>query len=270
MSINLAELWRVIVLGIVEGVTEFLPISSTGHLIVFADFLNFEGSVGGTFEIFIQLGAVLAVVWFYRRDLGSQVRAVPTDRKVQRFWLNLLIAFLPAALIGFVLHDWIKAHLFRSWVVALAMVVGGVVLLLVERRDHSAGTADLYDVTPRQALGVGLAQVFALIPGASRSATSIIGGLLGGLDRPTATGFSFYLAIPTLGLATVFDLMTSLDQITAGDVVNLVVGAVVSFVVALIAIRWLLGYIAHHDFKIFGAYRIVAGLVVLAWALLVS
>jgi undecaprenyl-diphosphatase len=270
MSINLAELWRVIVLGIVEGITEFLPISSTGHLIVFADFLKFEGSVGGTFEIFIQLGAVLAVVWFYRRDVWQQVRAVPSDRSVQRFWVNLAIAFLPAALVGLVLHDWIKEHLFRSEAVALAMIVGGIVLLLVDRREHAGGTQALYDVSPKQALGVGLAQVFSLFPGASRSATSIIGGLLAGLDRPTATGFSFYLAIPTLGLATVYELVTSLDQITRSDVVNLILGAVVSFVVSLVVIGWLLRYVAHHDFKPFGVYRIIAGLVVLSWALWLS
>ena len=267
MSINLAELWRVIVLGIVEGITEFLPISSTGHLIVFADFLKFEGSVGGTFEIFIQLGAVLAVVWYYRRDLWRQARAVPSDRTVRRFWLNILIAFLPAAVVGLVLHDWIKAHLFQSTVVALAMIVGGVILLLVDRREHSVSTVSLYDVSPKQALGVGLAQILALIPGASRSASSIIGGLLSGLDRPTATAFSFYLAIPTLGLATLFELIKSLDQITAGDVLNLALGTAVSFVVSLVVIGWLLRYIAHHNFKPFAVYRIVAGLLVLAWAL---
>lgn len=264
---TLATLWRVIVLGIVEGITEFLPISSTGHLIVFADFLNFEGSVGGTFEIFIQLGAVLAVAWFYRRDLWQQIRSAPRDRSVQRFWLNLLIAFLPAALIGLLVHDWIKAHLFNSTVVAASMIIGGVILILIERRDHSRGVANVFDVTPKQALGIGAAQTLALIPGASRSASSIIGGLLGGLDRPTATAFSFYLAIPTLGLATVVDLLGSLDQITRGDVLNLVVGTVVSFIVALFAIGWLLRFISHHDFKPFGVYRIVTGIVVLVWAL---
>ena len=267
MPIDLAELWRVIVLGVVEGITEFLPISSTGHLIVFADFLKFEGSVGGTFEIFIQLGAVLAVVWYYRHDLLGQVRAVPKDRAVQRFWLNLAIAFVPAALVGFFLHDWIKEHLFQSSVVASAMIVGGIVLLLIERHDHSGGTVSLVDVSPKQALGIGLAQVFSLIPGASRSATSIIGGLLVGLNRTTATGFSFYLAIPTLGLATVYELITSLDQITPGDLFNLFVGTAVSFGVSLLVIGWLLRYIAHHDFKPFGVYRVVAGVLVLAWAL---
>jgi undecaprenyl-diphosphatase len=291
MSTTLADLWRVVVLGIVEGVTEFLPISSTGHLIIASDLLNFEGSLGGTFEIFIQLGAVLAVVWYYRRDLWQQVRSVlaviwfyrrylrlrskqdtnevPPDHAMIRFWLMVAIAFFPAAGIGFLLHDWIKERLFNPQVVASALIVGGVILLLIERRDHSSGTESVYDVTPKQALGIGLAQTLSLIPGASRSASSIIGGLLMGLDRPTAAAFSFYLAIPTLGLATLYELATSLDQISAGDALNLLVGTVVSFFVALLVISWLLRYIAHHDFKIFGWYRVVLGLIVLAWFWLV-
>jgi len=265
MSETFADLWRVVVLGIVEGITEFLPISSTGHLIITSDLLTFQGSLGGTFEIFIQLGAVLAVVWYYRRDLWQQARSAPRDRAVQRFWLNLAIAFIPAAAVGLLLHDWIKERLFTPPVVATALIVGGVILLLIERRDHAQGTASVYQVSPKQALGIGLAQVLALIPGASRSASSIIGGLLMGLDRPTAAAFSFYLAIPTLGLATLFDLAGSLDQITRGDALNLLVGTVVSFVVALLVINWMLRYIAHHDFKIFGWYRLALGAIVLAW-----
>lgn len=266
---NLAQLWKAVLLGIVEGLTEFLPISSTGHLIIFSDLLDFEGSLGGTFEIFIQLGAVLAVIFYYRADLWQQVRTAPHNRTVQRFWLNILIAFLPAALIGLLLHDWIKEVLFTPWVVALALVLGGVIILVVERRDHSVGTSSVYSVSPRQALGVGLAQIISLIPGASRAASTIIGGLLSGLDRPTATGFSFYLAIPTLGMATVYDLATNLDQVSSGDALNLLVGTVVSFLVSLLVIRWLLRYISNHDFRVFGIYRIVVGLVVIAWFYLI-
>lgn len=261
------ELLKVIILGIVEGITEFLPISSTGHLIVVADLLNFQGSIGGTFEIFIQLGAILAVIWYFRRDLWFQVRTVTRDRPVQRLWLNLLIAFIPAAALGFLFHDWIKEVLFSPIVVAIALIAGGVVLILIERRDHSGGTASIYAVTRRQALSVGLWQTLALIPGTSRSASSIIGGLLGGLNRTTATAFSFYLAIPTLGLATIFDLATSLDQITRNDAVNLLVGMAAAFVAALLAIGWLLRYVAHHSFVVFGVYRIAAGVVVLTWFL---
>jgi len=268
MSGVLSDLWRVIVLGIVEGVTEFLPISSTGHLIVVADFIGFQGNLGGTFEIFIQIGAILAVVWYYRRDLWNQARALPGDRPVQRFWLNIFVAFVPAAVVGFLLHDWIKEALFSPLVVAISLAVGGIVLILVERHDHSEGIRDLYQVSLPQALGIGVAQVVALIPGTSRSGASIVGGLLAGLDRRTATAFSFYLAIPTLGGATVYDLLKNLDQVQPQDALNLLVGTVVSFVVALFTIGWLLRYVSNHDFKPFGVYRIVAGLVVLAWWLL--
>jgi len=155
-AISIAELWRVIVLGIVEGITEFLPISSTGHLIIASDLLNFSGSLGGTFEIFIQLGAVLAVVWYYRRDLWQQVRSVPHDRAVQRFWLNGVIAFLPAALIGLLVHDWIKERLFNPVTVAVALVVGGVILLLVERRVSGAhNNAVRHDATTGARGGAG-------------------------------------------------------------------------------------------------------------------
>lgn len=261
----MSDIWQAILLGVVEGVTEFLPISSTGHLIVAADLIGFEGSMGGTFEIFIQLGAILAVVVFYARSLWAQARTLRRERSVQRFWLHVLIAFAPAAIVGLLLHDWIKEVLFTPAVVASTMIGGGIVLLVIERRAYTGLIKRLYDIAPRQALGVGIAQIAALIPGTSRSAASIIGGLLTGLDRRTATEFSFYLAIPTLGSATVFDLLTNLDQISAGDALNLAVGTATSFIVALLTIRWLLGYISRHDFRIFGVYRIVMGLVVLAW-----
>lgn len=264
----MSELLKAVILGLVEGITEFLPISSTGHLIVVSDLLNFEGSLGGTFEIFIQLGAILAVVWFYRRDLWAQAQRLPQDRRVQRLWLNVAIAFVPAAALGFFLHKWIKSVLFSPVVVALALIVGGVVLIWVEHRGHAGDTGDLMAVSPRQAVIVGLAQVFSLIPGTSRSAASIVGGLLGGMDRPTATAFSFYLAIPTLGMATLFDLLTSLDQISAQNALLLAVGMATAFVSALVAVGWLLRYVASHDFRAFGVYRIAAGLVVLAWFLL--
>lgn len=261
------EVVKAIILGIIEGITEFLPISSTGHLIVASDLINFAGSLDGTFEIFIQLGAILAVIWFYRRDLWQQVRATPHDRAVQRLWLNLFIAFVPAAAVGFFIHDWIKEALFNPLVVAAAMIIGGAVLIVVDRRRHAGHTASLYDVTPRQALAVGVAQILALVPGTSRSATSIIGGLLGGMNRQTATAFSFYLAIPTLGTATLFDLATNVSGVGRQEALLLAVGMVAAFIAALLAVGWLLRYLAHHDFVVFGVYRIVAGLVVLAWFL---
>ncbi len=256
----------VIVLGVVEGLTEFLPISSTAHLLIAADLLGFQNSIGGTFEIFIQLGAILAVVAYYARDLIAQARSLPTSAATRRFWIAVGVAFLPAAAAGLALHSWIKQVLFESpLVIAWALIVGGLVLIAVERLPQRATTThDLQQVSLLQALGIGVAQVLALVPGVSRSGSSIVGGLLGGLDRRTATAFSFYLAIPTLGAATLADLAGSASQITASDAGRLLLGTIVAMVVAWISIGWLLRYVAGHSFVIFGIYRIVAGALILA------
>jgi undecaprenyl-diphosphatase len=264
------EWLKAILLGGIEGVTEFLPISSTGHLLIASDLLRFRGGTDGTFEIVIQLGAVLAVLGYYANDLLGQARAVRRDPAVRRLWLGIVLAFLPAAIIGVLLRGWIKAVLFASpTVIAASFIVGGIILIAFERLPRRAPTTTaLTGVTLHQALGIGVAQICALIPGVSRSGASIIGGLIGGLDRPTATAFSFYLAIPTLGAATVLDLVTSLDQLTGAQIGQLFVGGVVAFVVAWAALGWLLRYVAHHSLVAFGCYRIVAGLVILGliWA----
>ncbi|WP_324715316.1 undecaprenyl-diphosphate phosphatase [Carboxydochorda subterranea] len=253
------------VMGLVEGVTEFLPISSTGHLILAGDILRFGGPLAATFEIFIQLGAVLAVVWFYREDLSRQLRTLASDTGVRRLWFNVVVAFVPAAVVGVLLHRWIKAVLFSPVVVAVSLFAGGIALLLVERRRHAEQVHELRAVSTRQALVVGLAQTLSLVPGVSRSAASIVGGLLSGLDRTTATAFSFYLSIPTLGLATLFELATSLSGLGAGDLLLLGVGLVVAFASAFVAVGWLLRYVATHDLRPFGWYRILIGLLVLLW-----
>lgn len=259
------DLVKVIILGIVEGLTEFLPISSTGHLIVAAALLDFGAGMDGTFEIFIQIGAVVAVIAYYRHQLVQQIAALPRDSGVQRFWLGIAIAFVPAALIGFLFIDQIKAALFNPTVVAVSLIVGGMVFLIVERLGiaHKAETHDVTRISLRQALVVGLVQILSLIPGVSRSGSSIIGGMLGGMDRATATQFSFYLAIPTLGIATLYDLFKSLDTLQSGDLVYLLVGAVVSGIVAWLSIGWLLRYVSRSNFTAFGYYRIVAGIVIL-------
>jgi undecaprenyl-diphosphatase len=258
--------WEVVTLGVVEGLTEFLPISSTAHLLIAADLLRFPSSIGGTFEIFIQLGAILAVILYYARDLAAQARAVPASPLARRFWLGILIAFIPAAIVGLALRKWIKAVLFASpQIIAASLIVGGIVLIAVELLPRRpATTTDVERVSFGQALAIGVAQIFALIPGVSRSAASIVGGMLAGLDRSTATTFSFYLAIPTLGAATVVDLLGSLGQLSAGDLTRLAVGTLVAFAVAWLSIGWLLRYVAHHSFVAFGIYRIAAGLAVLA------
>ena len=256
--------WSVVTLGVVEGVTEFLPISSTAHLLLISKLLNFQDNIGGTFEIFIQLGAILAVVVYYTRDLLAQAQAFPHSAPTRRFWFAILLAFLPAAIVGLLLRDWIKTVLFASpTVIAWALIIGGVVLVGIERMALRVTTTRVEQTSFRQALGIGFAQVLSLIPGTSRSATSIIGGMLGGLDRAAATRFSFYLSIPTLGAATVVDLLGSLDQLTAGDLPRLAVGTVVAFVTALLSIGWLLRYIARHTWTAFGVYRIVVGAAVL-------
>jgi undecaprenyl-diphosphatase len=262
----LDELVKATILGVVEGITEFLPISSTGHLLVAANLLRFGGSAGGTFEIFIQFGAVIALLAFYARDLLGQAAALPRDGRVRRFWLCVLLAFLPAALVGVLLRGWIKAVLFASpGLIATSFIVGGLVLILVERLPSRAvTTAEAEAVTARQALLIGLAQVLALVPGVSRSGASIVGGMLAGLDRAAATRFSFYLAIPTLGSATLLELATSLRELDSGSVGLLLVGTVVSMAVAFVSIGWLLRYVQRNSFVPFGVYRIAAGLIVLA------
>ncbi len=267
LMLTLAPSWGIVViLGIVEGLTEFLPISSTAHLLIVADLLGFQDSIGGTFEIFIQLGAILAVVAYYASDLLVQARSLSTSATTRRFWIAIVLAFLPAAVVGLALHSWIKQVLFASpSVIAWALILGGIVLIVIERLSKRAPTTqDVEQVSFGQALGIGIAQMLALVPGVSRSGASIVGGKLGGLDRRTATAFSFYLSIPTLGAATLVDLLGSLDQISGSDIGRLLLGAVVSGVVAWISIGWLLRYVAGHSFVAFGIYRIVVGALVLA------
>lgn len=262
------DIIKVIILGIVEGLTEFLPVSSTGHLIVFASLLNFGGTIRNTFEIFIQIGAVVAVILYYRSDLIQQVKTVPKDTRVQHLWLAILIAFIPAAVIGFLFNDLIDSYLLNPTVVAITLIIGGIIFIVVERQGiaERAVVHNLTEISYRQALFIGVAQTFALIPGVSRSGASIIGAMLTGLDRKTAAQFSFYLAIPTLGLASLFKLVTSLKEIQPGDWVNLLLGAVVSGVVAWLVIDWFLRRIARNSFQAFGYYRIAAGIIILILA----
>ncbi len=265
--IDIIEIIKIIILGIVEGVTEFLPISSTGHLIVATALLRpaFSDALAGTFEVFIQLGAVVAVVLFYARDLIARVRALPTSADARRFWLGIVVAFLPAAVVGILLRDFIKTVLFNPAVVAISLIVGGILFLVLERSSlaQRATTDSLEAVTLRQALVIGLAQTVAIIPGVSRSAASIFGAMASGLTRSTATQFSFYLAIPTLGAATLLDLILSLDEIQSNDWVYLILGAIVAGGVAWVSIGWLLRYVAGHNFIAFGWYRIAAGIAIL-------
>jgi undecaprenyl-diphosphatase len=260
----MVDWWKVILLGAIEGFTEFLPISSTGHMLIAAKLLQFTENAGGTFEIFIQLGAIIAVIGYYARDLLAQARAFPTDAAIRRFWFNIVIAFLPAAAVGALTHKWIKAVLFGSpTIIAWALILGGIVLIIIERLPKKVTTTEVTHISFGQALGAGVAQITSLVPGVSRSGATIVGGLLGGVDRPAATRFSFYLAIPTLLAATLFDLVTSLDQLTTNDLGRLALGLVVAMVTAWISIDWLLRYVARNTFVSFGIYRIGIGILIL-------
>ena len=293
----LVNIIKAVILGIVEGITEFLPISSTGHLILTERFIRFEGPLAETFAIFVQLGAILAVVWLYRQPLVQLVKDLPSQARAQRLALNLIIAFIPAGAIGALIHKQIKAYLFNPPVIAGALILGGLVIWWIERRHvptarqaHRTGpeldfgelsravegspksappnTHQLQEISPKQAAAIGVAQIFSLVPGVSRSAATILGGMISGLDRRVATEFSFWLAIPTLVLATIFDLATSFDLLQSGDLLILLVGAIVSFFVALVVIRALLRYVQTNTFEPFAYYRIALGLIVLAVAFL--
>jgi undecaprenyl-diphosphatase len=261
---------KALIMGIVEGLTEFLPISSTGHLILAGSLLNFTGEKVKVFEIAIQAGAIFAVMWEYRVKIGAVLCGLRTDPKSQRFALNLVIAFLPAAALGFLFAKSIKAVLFAPVPVALAFIVGGLIILWVERRNRlnpvAARIDSIDDMTALDALKVGVAQAFALIPGTSRSGATIIGGMLFGLSRKAATEFSFFLAIPTLLAATVYSLYKERALLSVGDIPLFGVGTVAAFVSAFFCVRWLLRYISTHDFSAFAWYRIVFGFVVIASA----
>lgn len=250
---------KAILLGIVEGLTEFLPISSTGHLIIAGDWLEFNTGKEASFEIFIQLGAILSVCWFYRGRLLALLREVGRSPPANTFALNLAIAFLPAAAVGFFAHGHIKTNLFTPEVVAWALIGGGLAILLIERWVKTPRTLEAATVTPRQALGIGCAQILALIPGVSRSGATIMGGMLSGLDRRAATEFSFFLAIPMMFAATFYDLAKSWRSLAVEDLGVFAVGFVTAFISALLTIRFLLHFVSRHSFAWFAWYRIFFG-----------
>lgn len=258
---------KAVLLGLVEGVTEFIPVSSTGHLILAGKFLNFEGPQAATFEIFIQLGAILAIVWLYRAKIiavFSEARRNPDARLLLG---NLMIAFLPAAVVGILIHDWIKLHLFNPVTVAWALLVGGVAILLIEKWNPRVRVEDVDSVPPKTALGIGLAQVLSLFPGVSRSGATIMGARSLGLSRRAATEFSFFLAIPVMFAATGFDLLKSRGTLSSADAPVFAVGFVVSFISALVVVKAFLAFVSRKSFVGFAWYRIIFGalLLVIFW-----
>lgn len=261
----LVDVWKAVVLGVIEGVTEFIPVSSTGHLIVASDWLGITDDRGKTFDIFIQLGAILAIVWIYRARLTQTALAARNDGPSRRFFVNLFIAFLPAAIVGLLAHDWIKSALFNPVVVAVALIVGGVIILAIERWNPPERVTTVTAMTARDAFGIGLAQVLSLVPGTSRSGATIMGGYALGLSRTAATEFSFFLAIPVMLAATAYDLLKSWHFLARSDVPMFATGFLVSFVSAVVVVRMFLSYVARHTFTAFAWYRIMLGAALLAF-----
>lgn len=266
MTETTLQLLKAFVLGIVEGMTEFLPVSSTGHLILVGEWINFASTESKVFEVVIQLGSILAVVWIFRHRVWQLLAgAWQRDSVELAFMRNLFIAFLPAAVIGAIFISDIKALFFHPGVVVVMLVLGGIVMLWVERPNSArkAPTAlTLETISWKQALAVGCAQCLAMIPGTSRSGATIIGGMLAGIERKTATEFSFFLAIPVMFAAAIYDSYKHAAELSQTDVMAIAVGFVMAFISALFVVRAILSFVARHTYRVFGWYRIVLGLVV--------
>ncbi len=257
-----------IIMGIVEGITEFLPVSSTGHLIMMDKFLNFQGPPGKVFEITIQLGSILSICWLFRAKLWDVAKNLPRERKAQGFTINLLIAFLPAAVLGLLFHHFITEHLFNVRVVASTMVIGGILIILIEKSKLVPRIASVDNISPKLAFLIGCCQTLAMVPGVSRSGATIMGALLLGVERKAAAEFSFFLAIPTMFAATLFDIFKNRAELTADGLTLLAIGFGVAFITALVFVRWFIAFISKHNFIPFAWYRIVVG--TLAWVTLVA
>ncbi len=259
-------LLKALLLGIVEGLTEFLPISSTGHLIIVGSLLDYTNDQSKVFKIVIQLGAILAVCWDFRERLVTTLGGLTTDRVQQRFAGLLIVGFMPAAVLGLMFHSTIKTYLFNPLTVAGALIVGGLAILYIERKAYHPRVAAVDDMRWPDALKVGFAQAMAMFPGVSRSGATIMGGLVFGLSRKTATEFSFFLAIPTMFAATIYDVYKNWSLLHAADLPVFAIGFVASFVAAMLTVKALLRYVSNHDFTVFAWYRIVFGVIVLLTA----
>lgn len=260
---NIALL-KALFLGLIEGLTEFLPISSTGHLILFGHLIDFQSDSGRVFEVVIQLGAILAVCWLYRQKIIDLMRGFFTgDVHAKRFAINVLVAFIPAVIIGVLAVDFIKQVLFSPLVVASALIIGGLIIFMVEAKELKPKTIEATDVSLKQAILIGFVQCLAMIPGTSRSGATIIGGILSGLSRKAATEFSFFLAMPTMLGAATYDLIRNADILTSDNFINITVGFVAAFIAALLVVKALVKFVEKHTLRVFAWYRLVLGVIIL-------
>jgi undecaprenyl-diphosphatase len=258
----LLDLLKSAILGIVEGLTEFLPVSSTAHLLITSHLLDFSSIKNDLFEIIIQLGAILAVCLLYRQKIFVVLLNFK-QKNEQKFLLNLILSFLPAAIIGGLFHDLIKKIFFSDFVIAIALIVGGIVMIAIDRKPRESRVESLDNITPKNAFLIGLFQCLAMIPGVSRSGATIIGGMLLGLNRKIAAEFSFFLAIPTIGAASCYDLYKNAAQLSSPNILLIFVGLLTSFLSAILVIKWFVSFVSKHNFVPFGYYRIAAGALIL-------
>jgi undecaprenyl-diphosphatase len=256
---DLVNILQAAFLGLVEGLTEFIPVSSTGHLILLVDIIGFKGPRGQVFEIIIQLGAILAVCFLYRHKITTTVLGLTHDRASQKFALNICLAFLPAAIFGVLLHGFIKETLFSPHIVAIMLIIGGIIILLIERRQFKVVAGSVDEITYKTALFIGLAQSIAIIPGVSRSGATIMGSILLGVDRKAATEFSFFLAIPTMLGATCYDIYKNHASLSFADGELIAIGFISAFIAAMLVVKALIKFISTHGFTVFAWYRIVLG-----------
>ena len=258
------ELLKALFLGLIEGLTEFLPISSTGHLILFGHLIDFQSDSGRAFEVIIQLGAILAVCWLYRQKIVDLLKGFFSgDMHARRFAINVFLAFLPAVVIGIFAVDFIKQVLFSPLVVACALIIGGLIIFAVEAKEFKPKTVEATDITFKQALLVGFAQCLAMIPGTSRSGATIIGGMLSGLSRKAATEFSFFLAMPTMLGAATYDLIRNASVLSSDNMMNIAAGFAAAFIAALLVVKALVKFVEKHTLRVFAWYRVILGVVLL-------
>jgi undecaprenyl-diphosphatase len=258
------ELLKALFLGLIEGLTEFLPISSTGHLILFGHLIDFQSDSGRAFEVIIQLGAILAVCWLYRQKIVDLLKGFFSgDMHARRFAVNVFLAFLPAVVIGIFAVDFIKQVLFSPLVVACALIIGGLIIFAVEAKEFKPRTIEATDITFKQAILVGFAQCLAMIPGTSRSGATIIGGMLSGLSRKAATEFSFFLAMPTMLGAATYDLIRNASVLSSDNMMNIAAGFAAAFIAALLVVKALVKFVEKHTLRVFAWYRVILGVVLL-------
>ena len=260
--IEISILLKACLLGLIEGLTEFIPVSSTAHLVLFSYLIEFDSIKNNVFEIAIQAGAILAICIIFRQRIIQTTLQI-NQKKSQKFSLNILLAFLPSVLFGILFHEYIKSYFFSNFSIAIALIIGGIIMIIVERVDRINNITNIDKICYQNSLIIGLCQTLAMIPGVSRSGATIIGGMLFGLDRKTATEFSFFLAIPTITSACLYDVYKNYSQLSFSDIELILIGSIISFISALLVIKWFMKFVSRYSFIGFGFYRIILGILVL-------